>query len=81
MPSINGSPSTFYSSLATLDRHFDVKWHPSFACGVHHPVTNLHLYIDHCCLVYQIVAVVTFPCPFTTPLVTQAHLRRCPDRL
>lgn len=33
---------------------FDIKWRPSFARGVRHPVATLHLCIGRCCLVYQI---------------------------
>ncbi|KAL3752218.1 hypothetical protein ACJRO7_012950 [Eucalyptus globulus] len=33
---------------------FDIKWRPSFARGVRHPVATLHLCIGRYCLVYQI---------------------------
>ncbi|XP_030521156.1 Werner Syndrome-like exonuclease [Rhodamnia argentea] len=34
---------------------FDIKWRPSFARGVRHPVATIHLCIGRCCLVYQIL--------------------------
>lgn len=54
---------------------FDVKWHLSFACGIHHPVATLHLYMGRCCLVYQIIATATSPMASPMPMYKSSLIR------